>query len=546
MNTLLPVVEMRFVAQRIFCWLPHHPMLSLMSILLISCLFLVRVWAFTHTALNAALAAAQAPALGCGNSANTVGSSGTWCSCLSAYHVYQCASHEPRQLQLTQGNGSLDLSGVPTLESVRIFAWSSLPKLVVTGLTRLTHLSVELSALPTRDDAANALFLDEIVGLESLCRLGGRLRTLHIKLVGLRQLDLTGCAQLESLDLFGLMRLTRFSIGATPSLAVAEVANVFAADDSARQQLQAHPSLFYLQYTENPHQPTAAVTDGWRGFVCRVNPTAPMFTKPGGLCNLGRVCHFNAGNCAACGVTAESVCATGRFCPPPTVAASRCTKGVEYDVAFELFNAATPTSDDHVCIKLVQTIHGKANPVDGAECKIAQIDTSVKGVAVGLAGVTFSSCSFQFSDDRTRVVSLELTSDLTRVRLGTAGFECGARFSVVSATATYAGNTTTFAGRVVGTGTASALAVEDMTIASDSPDATTPTPEPLNRAAIGLAVVLVAVLAVWLISCAVLSLRLRRARESAAAHTREMQSVPSDRRQRRRRSSRRAIAAEKQ
>ncbi len=495
---------------------------------------------YTPVELNAALAAAQAPPLQCGVLTDVLFSESV-CACNSVDHVGHCPSDEPRRLYLKEGNGSLDLRSATKLESLSIRDWAALPTLDLTGLTRLTYLSIELRASPLRDEAFNAQHLDAIVGLQSICR-SGKLRTLVIKFVGLRELDLTGCAELESLELFGLMRLSRFAIGGTTSLAVAEVANTFAAEDSVRQQLQAHPNLFWLQLTENSYTPSAAVIDGWRGYVCR----SPRVRRAGSLCNLGRICYFNAGSCGVCAAEARSACATGRFCPPPTMAASRCTKGVDFDIAFELFNGATPSTDDHVCIKFAQSIHGKVKPADGADCRVAQIESSVKALAA-LQGSNFA-CTFRFSDDNTRVVSFELTG-AAQLRLGTTGFECGARLSLVGAT-TFVGNTTTFAGRATGTGTASALALEDMTLAGDALATPTPTADSLNRAAIGLAVVLVAVLVVWVISCAVLTLRLRRARDAAAAAqaappaapsvTREAESAPSSRRQRRRRSNRRA------
>jgi hypothetical protein len=502
----------------------------------------LQVSTYSSPELLAALTAAQSPALACDTRPPNGGAA--HCTCLSANHVWLCASLVPRQLALVDGNGSLNLTSLPSLESLDIRGWSSLPTLDLTGLTNLAHLSIELGASPLKESAFNTRQLGEIVGLADVCR-SGKLRSLRLKFVGLRELDLSGCAHLEAMDLLGLVLLERFALHGATSLRAAEVGYVFAAEDSVRRQLLPHPGLFYLQYTENEQLPTAAVTDGWRGFVCRVHPDAPMFTSAGGLCNLGRVCHFNAGNCApSCAVTAESRCALGRFCPPPKLAASRCAKGVDFDVAFELFNPKTPTSDDYACIRFVQTIHAKTKPADGAACAISVIDTNVKNIGAALNAASFTSCVFRFSDDQARLLSFVLTDGARQVRLGTAGFECGALFAVGGAMP-YAANTTTFAGRVVGAGQSASALANERTLVPDAPNSQHASEETLNYAAIALAVVLVAVLSAWLVSCALLMLRLRRARramaEASEARAREMQSVSFERRQRRRRSSRRGM-----
>jgi hypothetical protein len=396
----------------------------------------------------------------------------------------------------------------------------TMPVLDLTGLLQLEAVSIASSI---DGGQANDNALGELRGLEDVCR-RGKLRSLQLEFVGLRELDLSACDQLETLVLRGLPNVVRFVPPANaPRLRVASISSVLdmvtntSIEDTMRRALLPLPNLFYFQMDEFVRPPGTSVTDGWRGHVCRVNPAAPMLTQNGGVCNTGRMCFFNAGNCGPCNSVAESRCATGRFCPPPSVAKSKCTAGVAFDVAFELFNGRSVQIDDHVCIKFAQAVTPKF-PDKGAACTIDRVDSNVKGLAA-LAGASFSSCMFRFSDDDSRIVSFSLQgSPKLEVRLGTPDFECGARFSAISLAGAdsapvviLAANTTTFAGPVVGSSVTGAQAGPQNMVAEQTIMSTTaPETDPLNRAAIVLAAVLVVALLLWTISCAVLLSRLRK------------------------------------
>jgi hypothetical protein len=507
---------------------------------------------FSSAELNAALSAAGGASAVCSTRSLQSTLTSNACSCVPSPLSEFCPTLDVRHLQLRSvGPLPLLLGRLSQLQTLDAYA-STIPVLDLTGLHQLEAVSIASSI---EVGQANDNALGELRGLEDVCR-RGKLRSLQLAFVGLRELDLSACDQLETLVLVGMPNVVRFVPPANaPRLRVASISNVLdkvtntSIEDTMRRALLPLPDLFYFQMDEFARPPGASVTDGWRGHVCRVNPAAPMLTQAGGVCNTGRMCFFNAGNCGPCGSVAESRCATGRFCPPPSVAKSKCTAGVAFDVAVELFNGRSAQSDDHVCIKFAQAVTPKF-PDKGAACTIDRVDSNVKGV-VALAGASFSSCMFRFSDDNSRIVSFSLQgSSKFEVRLGTPDFECGARFSAISLAGAdsapvviLAANTTTFAGPVVGSSVTGAQAGPQNMVAEQTIMSTTaPETDPLNRAAIVLAAVLVVALLLWTISCAVLLSRLRKLK---AANDKEPEATATvapariSRRRSRRSSSRR-------